>query len=258
LTVVFNTVIRLQIKKRLFYIILVNEKTSINIKGGFGMSKYVCTICGFVYDESAGIPDAGIAPGTKWEELPENWTCPFCGASKADFKEQHSAVPPAPEHTPSAEIADEEIRELSFGELSALCSNLAKGCEKQYLPEEAGLFSKLADYYKSKTAFTDENNPEALMAKIQEDLSTAYPQSSAVAAAETDRGALRALTWSEKVTRMLNSLLSRYEKEGGAFLERTNVFVCEICGFVYVGDEAPDICPVCKVPKMKIAKLQRR
>ena len=49
------------------------------------VKRYVCTICGFVYDESAGLPDEGIAPGTKWEDIPVSWSCPICGVSKADF-----------------------------------------------------------------------------------------------------------------------------------------------------------------------------
>lgn len=52
------------------------------------MKKYECTLCGYVYDETKGIPDDGIAPGTKWENIPENWVCPICGAGKKDFKEK--------------------------------------------------------------------------------------------------------------------------------------------------------------------------
>lgn len=50
------------------------------------MEKYICTICGFVYDEAEGYPDEDIAPGTKWEDLPEDWVCPVCGASKDEFE----------------------------------------------------------------------------------------------------------------------------------------------------------------------------
>lgn len=49
------------------------------------MKRYVCVICGFIYDEAAGLPDEGIDPGTRWEDIPEDWTCPECGAAKADF-----------------------------------------------------------------------------------------------------------------------------------------------------------------------------
>jgi rubredoxin len=50
------------------------------------LKKYMCVICGFIYDEAKGLPDEGIAPGTKWEDIPLNWTCPECGASKEDFE----------------------------------------------------------------------------------------------------------------------------------------------------------------------------
>ena len=52
------------------------------------MKKFVCGICGFIYDEAAGIPASGIAPGTRWEELPGGWVCPWCGAAKEMFREQ--------------------------------------------------------------------------------------------------------------------------------------------------------------------------
>jgi rubredoxin len=48
--------------------------------------KYICTVCGFIYDEEKGWPEDGIAPGTKWEEVDEDWYCPDCGVSKEDFE----------------------------------------------------------------------------------------------------------------------------------------------------------------------------
>ena len=48
-------------------------------------NKYECVICGFIYDEAVGIPDDGIAAGTKWADIPEDWECPDCGISKFDF-----------------------------------------------------------------------------------------------------------------------------------------------------------------------------
>lgn len=51
------------------------------------MKKYTCTVCGYVYDEEKGDTDSGIAPGTKFEDLPDTWVCPVCGASKTDFTE---------------------------------------------------------------------------------------------------------------------------------------------------------------------------
>lgn len=57
----------------------------INERGIAAMKQYVCTICGYVYDEAQGIPEDGIAPGTKWEDIPEDWACPICGAEKSMF-----------------------------------------------------------------------------------------------------------------------------------------------------------------------------
>lgn len=47
--------------------------------------KYICLVCGWIYDEQLGSPDEGIAPGTCWEDIPDTWVCPDCGASKDDF-----------------------------------------------------------------------------------------------------------------------------------------------------------------------------
>ena len=47
--------------------------------------KYVCDICGYVYDEAAGEPDSGIAPGTLWAAVPEDFVCPLCGVGKDEF-----------------------------------------------------------------------------------------------------------------------------------------------------------------------------
>ncbi|MEN9995784.1 MAG: Rubredoxin [Pseudomonadota bacterium] len=47
---------------------------------------YICIVCGFVYDEAIGCVEDGIAPGTLWADVPEDWTCPDCGVAKADFE----------------------------------------------------------------------------------------------------------------------------------------------------------------------------
>lgn len=52
------------------------------------MNKYVCNLCGWVYDEAEGAPEMGIAPGTKFEDLPADFACPLCGAGKDDFSEE--------------------------------------------------------------------------------------------------------------------------------------------------------------------------
>ena len=47
---------------------------------------FMCVVCGFLYNEAEGWPADGIAPGTRWEDVPENWTCPDCGVTKSDFE----------------------------------------------------------------------------------------------------------------------------------------------------------------------------
>ena len=222
------------------------------------MGKYVCSVCGYTYDEAKGIPEAGISPGTVWTELPEDWVCPLCGATKAEFKKEGEA-PAAVDKKPIAvNAAPSDMKEMTPLEMSALCTNLARGCEKQYKSEEAARFNELAGYFKTASVSAEASDFNQLIALIEKDLEEGFPNANAVAADAKDRGALRALVWSEKVTRILKSLLTRYEKEGDVMLENTGVYVCTICGFVYIGDTPPDICPVCKVPSWKFEKVEGR
>ena len=50
------------------------------------MARWECIVCGLIYDEKEGWPEDGIAPGTKWEDVPDDWTCPDCGVGKDDFE----------------------------------------------------------------------------------------------------------------------------------------------------------------------------
>ncbi|MGN1344454.1 MAG: rubredoxin [Traorella sp.] len=50
--------------------------------------KYVCQICGYVYDETLGDPENGVNPNTKWEDVPEDWVCPLCGVGKDQFAQE--------------------------------------------------------------------------------------------------------------------------------------------------------------------------
>ena len=206
--------------------------------------KYICSICGYVYDEAGNTP---------WAELPDDWKCPLCGASKADFVPEGAAAPAA-EPVPAAHTGA-EMKQLTAAETSALCSSLAKGCEKQYRPEQAEAFRKLAAWFKARDDSGTGASFEALLERISSDLESGFPAASTAARENGDRGALRALTWSEKVTRILNALLSRYAGEGGSLPEGTGVYVCTICGFVYVGSDLPEVCPVCKVPNRKFEKI---
>jgi rubredoxin len=221
------------------------------------MAKNVCSICGYVYDEEIGEPENGISPGTKWEDVSKEWLCPLCGATKVAFEKEKVNEKVIISIQSEEEEKIEDMHELSFGELSALCSNLGKGCEKQYFFDEAILFHKLAVYYQKNAKKEKENNIKTLLTCVEENLNGIYVKAKESALNASDRGALRALVWSEKVTKILNSIISRYDKEGESAYESSNVFVCEICGFVYIGKEAPEICPVCKVPKSKITKIKR-
>ena len=223
------------------------------------MGKFVCAICGYTYDEAKGDPEAGISAGTAWEELPEDWVCPLCGATKSEFKKQGEPAAAMVKKQPlTIDSSASDMKELSPLELSALCSNLARGCEKQYKPEESALFTELATYFKAVSGPAMEPDFDRLITLVEEDLEKGFPNANAVASAAKDRGALRALVWSEKVTRVLKSLLSRYQKFGDAILENTGVYVCTICGFIYIGDILPDVCPVCKVPNWKFEKVEGR
>ncbi|MCL2509924.1 MAG: rubredoxin, partial [Methanomassiliicoccaceae archaeon] len=116
------------------------------------MNKYRCSVCGHIYDEAVGMPEAGIPPGTKWKDLPKNWVCPVCGAPKSAFVliEDKSSAPAAA--LSEDEEHEENLRELTPAEVSAICSSLAIGCDKQSLDAERDAFNKIAEYYKRKVA----------------------------------------------------------------------------------------------------------
>ena len=99
------------------------------------MKEYVCTVCGYVHKG----------------ELPEDFVCPVCEAGRDAFrdvnpdgakKEENPVL--APKEVPHAD------RELSAMEMSVICSNLARGCEKQYMPDEMEKFAQLAEFFRSK------------------------------------------------------------------------------------------------------------
>ena len=56
------------------------------LREGGPMQKWICTVCGYIYDPAKGDPENGVAAGTAFEELPADWVCPVCGASKEDFE----------------------------------------------------------------------------------------------------------------------------------------------------------------------------
>lgn len=207
--------------------------------------KYICQVCGYVYDEEA--------EGVPFSELPDDWACPMCRAPKSMFAPDESREK---EEVPTESIPiDPDMLKLSPGALAALFSNLARGAEKQYMAKEPELFRKISDYFASAVIDIDGADLELLRSLATEDISSGYPEAKAVASGHGDRGALRACTWGEKVERIVQALIDRYISEGESFLENTDVWVCSICGFVYIGEEPPAICPVCKVPDWKFEKV---
>ena len=209
--------------------------------------KYICQICGYVYDDAKEkVPFA---------ELPDDWKCPLCGAAKSDFKPEANGD--EKKVVTAIEPMEADLEKLSAGQLAALCSNLARGCEKQYKQEEADLFKQLADYFTAVVPAVNDASVEKLAKELQTDADN-YAAVRATADANADRGAARVCVWGEKVTRMLSSLVNRYLNEGEAMLKDTNIWVCTTCGFVYIGDTAPELCPVCKVPDWKFEKIEGR
>lgn len=109
------------------------------------MKKYRCKICGHIYDETV--------EKVKFEDLPEDWKCPLCGAPKnlfEEIKESNEEIIEKEVLEGKNDVDEEDLRELTNYEISLICSNLARGCEKQYLEEEKNLFSELSKYYESK------------------------------------------------------------------------------------------------------------
>ena len=209
--------------------------------------KYVCQICGYVYDDAKEkVPFA---------ELPDDWKCPLCGAAKSDFKPEANGD--EKKVVTAIEPMEADLEKLSAGQLAALCSNLARGCEKQYKQEEADLFKQLADYFTAVVPAVNDASVEKLAKELQTDADN-YAAVRATADANAHRGAARVCVWGEKVTRMLSSLVNRYLNEGEAMLKDTNIWVCTTCGFVYIGDTPPELCPVCKVPNWKFEKIEGR
>ncbi len=209
--------------------------------------RYVCGICGFIWDEEK--------EKTSFDSLPPTWKCPLCGAGKTEFRPEGRIVAPAVPSPPPLGGPEEE--KLSPGQLSVLCSSLARGCEKQYKPGEAALFRQLAEYFASVSPPIADASTERVAELLMGDIAN-YPSVRAAADEVRDRGAARICVWGEKVTRMLSSLVGRYLREGEEMLAGTEIWICTVCGFVFVGDAPPPICPVCKVPARKFEKVEGR
>ena len=70
-----------------------------------------------------------------------------------------------------------------------------------------------------------------------------------------DRGAKRIITWATRTSNIMKYIIENYEKNGIDYLKNTKIWVCDICGFVFIGDVPPKVCPICKVPNLKILEV---
>lgn len=119
--------------------------------------KYVCQICGYIYDDAK--------EKVPFEQLPADWKCPLCGAAKTDFKPETAD---GEKEKPVTVPIEAELVNLSVGQLAALCSNLARGCEKQYKTEESKLFSELADYFTAAVPAISDATVEKLAKNLRQ------------------------------------------------------------------------------------------
>lgn len=135
------------------------------------MKEYICTVCRYTHETDG--------------ELPDDFKCPLCGAGKDSFVLK--------EETPKAEATLENphtAKELSPMEMSIICSNLARGCEKQYMPEDYKNFTKLARFFRQKVEPVSNAGTEALLELLNNDITVRFPYGKSVADKQPDHGEL--------------------------------------------------------------------
>jgi len=137
---------------------------------------------------------------------------------------------------------------------SAVFSNLAKASEKQQRYRSAELFTQLAERFDGGDATA--GTLQSIRDELVRDLETEYPAVDEAGAEWGERGSLRAATWGRKVTTAQRALVDRYLAKGEALLEGKNLFVCEACGFIFLGDDPPAICPTCKAPASRFSTVK--
>lgn len=215
------------------------------------MKKYRCTICGYIYDEEV--------EKIKFEDLPEDWKCPLCGAPKNLFEEiieenQKEIDNKNEINEKTNEEVFEEYKELTNEEMAYICSNLAKSCEKQYKEKEQKLYETLFKYYENKIV-PKEIEINELCNLYKEEIGL-YDEIKETAKKNNDSGTLRAITWSSKVSAIIRNIITEYQEKGIEYIKENKIWVCTICGFIYIGSNPPTYCPVCKVPNIKIVEVK--
>lgn len=71
-----------------------------------------------------------------------------------------------------------------------------------------------------------------------------------------DRGAKRVINWALKSTNLVNSIIKTYKEKGMSYIKNSKIWVCDICGFIYIGETPLTVCPICKVPSIKILEVE--
>ena len=151
-------------------------------------------------------------------------------------------------------MSEEKVASFSRPALSVIFSNIAKAAGKQQLSEKEGLFNALAN--KFRTPESEEGEFQDFKDLINKDLSSNYPELQSKAEKVGARGVLRAIRWGQKVSTLQKSLVDRYTAKGEALTENKELYVCEACGFIYLGMKVPEICPVCKAPKSRFSSIK--
>ena len=213
--------------------------------------KYICSICGYVYDETS--------EGTAFADLPDSWSVRsaglqrICSAPRRKLKQRlnrHIRIPQLPDHlSMSIRIMPEKICISSPPENFPPCARIWPGDARNSTKMKKPVcFARLPLTSRRLHRTEPDGDLTHLLSLFENDLTIGYPAVQSAAQTTGDRGTQRVCVWGQKVTVILNSLVQRYQREGSAFLRNTQIWVCSVCGFAYVGDTPPELCPYAKFP----------
>ncbi|MDC7218403.1 MAG: hypothetical protein PQJ59_00580 [Spirochaetales bacterium] len=138
--------------------------------------------------------------------------------------------------------------------LSVIYSNLKKAAEKQQNFALVTEYERLSE--KNKEEGVAGGTLAGLLEMVSSDLVDLIPKAADVVKSHGDRGGQRALKWGETVTKIQKSLMDRYLKKGDEAFEGKDFYVCQACGFIYSGTEAPKLCAACKAPSDRFEKIK--
>ncbi len=224
------------------------------------MDKYQCSICGFIYDEQAGLPEKGIVPETTWSQISHDFLCPWCGAGKTVFQKEGKQ-----ETINLKGTKTEKNLEIAFaGESQARnkYTFFAAVAKKEGYDQISSFFEKTAENERShaKQWFralggigdTQANLLHAARGEhfewteMYEDFAKDAEEEGLFSLAEQFRMVAKIEKAHEE--RYLALLKNIESKEVFAKTEET-IWECRVCGYLAMGKEAPKTCPACKHPQ---------